>query len=65
MLHEEPGDRLALSADARMRRASVSMDRMIIQDVLGSSCVPKLLRSARTGATIDFAPTTPPATRSE
>ena len=37
---------------ARMRSASVSIDRMIIHEVFGSSCVPKLLRSARTGATM-------------
>ena len=48
-----------------MRSASVSIDRMIIQEVFGSSCVPKLLRSARTGATSALEPTTPPATRSE
>ncbi len=41
------------------------MERMIIHEVFGSSCVPRLLRRLRTGITKDFGPTTPPATRSE
>ena len=34
-----------------MRSARVSIERMIIHEVFGSSCVPKLLRRLRTGVT--------------
>src|SRR6202030_2936733 len=48
-----------------MRSDNVSIERMIIHAVLGSSCVPKAPRSFLMGPTTSRAPTTPPATRSE
>ena len=48
-----------------MRSDSVSMERMIIQAVFGSSCVPSAPRSLLIGLTTSREPTTPPATRSE
>ena len=48
-----------------MRSDSVSIERMIIHAVFGSSCEPVALRSSLTGLTSSFEPTIPPATRSE
>ena len=55
----------ALSLARSILSCSVSIERMISQLVLGSSCVPRLERRPRIGISVSLAPTTPPATRSE